>query len=319
MTTETRTLETPDVDLVVEVRPPTTRGCRAPHPAHGGSPHGRPGLRHPGLVLHRPHGRRVRPARHRAQRAQGRLRPAHPRTARGRPARPRHRAGSGPVDVFASSGGRGQRPGPRGGAPRGRRHPGRPRAAAAHPPARTPTAPWPPNGRCRRRTTTGGSGPGWRPSSRSPRGRASSPTPTLAQPTPDPAQFGLPTQDDGGRDDPLLSGTGNAITAPPTRPGVLAGGADPAWSSRSGSSPRRGAHRPGRRRVLAEALGRPVTEFPSHHGGFLGGEHRLRGPAGGLRRPPARGARRRRRVRRPTRAQVQPRSSTPPGTSASGS
>ena len=25
--------------------------------------------------------------------------------------------------------------------------------------------------------------------------------------------------------------------------------------------------------VLAQALGRPVTEFPSHHGGFLGGEH----------------------------------------------
>ena len=25
--------------------------------------------------------------------------------------------------------------------------------------------------------------------------------------------------------------------------------------------------------VLAQALGRPVSEFPSHHGGFLGGEH----------------------------------------------
>ena len=32
MQTETTTLETPDVDLVYEVRPPSDDGCRAPAP-----------------------------------------------------------------------------------------------------------------------------------------------------------------------------------------------------------------------------------------------------------------------------------------------
>ena len=78
----------------------------------------------------------------------------------------------------------------------------------------------------------------------------------LAQPAPDPAQFGLPTQDDGRRDDPLLSGTKSATTRVVIGVGVesrevLTGRVAP---------------------VLARALGRPVTEFPSHHGGFLGGE-----------------------------------------------
>ena len=92
----------------------------------------------------------------------------------------------------------------------------------------------------------------------------------LAQPDPDPAQFGLPTEDDGTRDDPLLSGTANAITryrpdiraltAAPTRV-VIAVGVE----SRNTLTGRTTA-------ALAEALATPLTEFPSHHGGFLGGE-----------------------------------------------
>ena len=35
----------------------------------------------------------------------------------------------------------------------------------------------------------------------------------FAQPAPDPAAFGMPTDDDGSRDDPLLSGPSCAITA----------------------------------------------------------------------------------------------------------
>jgi hypothetical protein len=91
-----------------------------------------------------------------------------------------------------------------------------------------------------------------------------------AQPDPDPAQFGLPTADDGARDDPLLSGTANAITsyrpdvqalaAAPTRV-VIAGGVE----SRTAMTGRAAA-------ATAQALGKPLTEFPSHHGGFLGGE-----------------------------------------------
>jgi pimeloyl-ACP methyl ester carboxylesterase len=91
-----------------------------------------------------------------------------------------------------------------------------------------------------------------------------------AQPDPDPAQFGLPTEDDGVRDDPLLSGTANAITsyrpdvqalaAAPTRV-VIAGGVE----SRTVMTGRAAA-------ATAQALNQRLTEFPSHHGGFLGGE-----------------------------------------------
>jgi pimeloyl-ACP methyl ester carboxylesterase len=90
------------------------------------------------------------------------------------------------------------------------------------------------------------------------------------QPAPDPAQFGLPADDDGSRDDPLLSDSSNAITryrmdvealkAAPTRV-VLAAGVE----SRDTMTWRTTA-------AAAEALGLPLAEFPSHHGGFMGGE-----------------------------------------------
>jgi pimeloyl-ACP methyl ester carboxylesterase len=93
----------------------------------------------------------------------------------------------------------------------------------------------------------------------------------LARPAPDPAQFGLPAQDDGRRDDPLLSGTANAITsyrpdleslqAATTRV-VIGVGVESREVLTGRVAP-----------VLARALGRRLTEFPSHHGGFLGGEH----------------------------------------------
>jgi pimeloyl-ACP methyl ester carboxylesterase len=92
----------------------------------------------------------------------------------------------------------------------------------------------------------------------------------VAQPDPDPAQFGLPTEDDGKRDNPLLSGTANAITS--YRPDVEALAAAPTRvvvgvgvESRDLLTARASA-------VLAEMLGQQPTEFPSHHGGFLGGE-----------------------------------------------
>jgi pimeloyl-ACP methyl ester carboxylesterase len=92
----------------------------------------------------------------------------------------------------------------------------------------------------------------------------------LALPDPDPAQFGLPTEDDGNRDDPLLSGTANAITS--YRPDVEALNAAATRvligvgvESRNTLTGRTSA-------ALAAALGTPLTEFPSHHGGFLGGE-----------------------------------------------
>jgi pimeloyl-ACP methyl ester carboxylesterase len=90
-----------------------------------------------------------------------------------------------------------------------------------------------------------------------------------AQPAPDPAMFGLPTEDDGARDDPLLTGSDaiagyrpdiDAILAAPARV-VLAVGKESA-----GTMPARAAE------ATALALGQQPTVFPSNHGGFLGGE-----------------------------------------------
>ncbi|MCD0447246.1 alpha/beta hydrolase [Glycomyces sp. A-F 0318] len=93
----------------------------------------------------------------------------------------------------------------------------------------------------------------------------------LERPAPDPAAFGLPTEDDGGRDDPLLGQnmvTGNAyehdfaaLREASTRI-VLAVGADS-----GGILPARAA------RAVAERLGTEPVVFPDGHGGFLGGEY----------------------------------------------
>jgi pimeloyl-ACP methyl ester carboxylesterase len=93
----------------------------------------------------------------------------------------------------------------------------------------------------------------------------------FAQPAADPALFGMPTDDDGSRDDPLLSDRSDAVSsylpdiealvAGPTRV-VIAVGQET------------GDRFTGRTSVaIAALLGQPVTVFPSHHGGFLGGEH----------------------------------------------
>jgi pimeloyl-ACP methyl ester carboxylesterase len=92
----------------------------------------------------------------------------------------------------------------------------------------------------------------------------------FAQPAPDPAAFGMPSEDDGSRDDPLLSDRSWAIsgyepdvaalTAAPTRI-VLAVGEETGdtFTARTG-------------RGTAALLGQEAVVFPSHHGGFLDGE-----------------------------------------------
>jgi pimeloyl-ACP methyl ester carboxylesterase len=92
----------------------------------------------------------------------------------------------------------------------------------------------------------------------------------LARPAPDPAQFGMPTEDDGGRDDPLLSGTANAITA--YRPDVEALRAAATRIVVAVGVESRNLLTERASTAFAAALGVPVTEFPSHHGGFMGGE-----------------------------------------------
>jgi pimeloyl-ACP methyl ester carboxylesterase len=93
----------------------------------------------------------------------------------------------------------------------------------------------------------------------------------IDQPAPDPAMFGLPTEDDGSRDDPLLgqnlvSGTRfepnfDALRAASTRV-VIAAGAE---------SDGELAHRAAV--AVAEQLGTKPVIFPSGHAGFLGGEY----------------------------------------------
>jgi pimeloyl-ACP methyl ester carboxylesterase len=92
-----------------------------------------------------------------------------------------------------------------------------------------------------------------------------------AQPAPDPAMFGLPTEDDGTRTDPLLgqnivSSTHfepdfEALRAAPTR--IVMG----AGVESEGELAHRGAV------AVAERLGTSPVSFPSGHGGFLGGEY----------------------------------------------
>jgi pimeloyl-ACP methyl ester carboxylesterase len=92
-----------------------------------------------------------------------------------------------------------------------------------------------------------------------------------AQPPADPAMFGMPTDDDGSRDDPLLSGTANGITS--YRPDVDALNAAPTQIV-IGVGEESVDALTGRTSVAtAEALGQKAVTFPSHHGGFLGGEH----------------------------------------------
>ncbi|WP_312171754.1 alpha/beta hydrolase [Microbacterium sp.] len=92
----------------------------------------------------------------------------------------------------------------------------------------------------------------------------------LSRPAPDPAAFGMPTEDDGRRDDPLLSELSwavplytpdlEALTASPTRIVVAVGEESlNVYTGRTAIA-------------LAERLGQQATVFPSHHGGFMGGE-----------------------------------------------
>jgi pimeloyl-ACP methyl ester carboxylesterase len=91
------------------------------------------------------------------------------------------------------------------------------------------------------------------------------------RPAPDPAQFGLPTEDDGSRDDPLFGPAAAAtpefvpdlaaVAAAPTRVVLAAGAASEGqMCARSAAA-------------VAERLGTSPVVFPGGHAGFLGGEY----------------------------------------------
>jgi pimeloyl-ACP methyl ester carboxylesterase len=91
------------------------------------------------------------------------------------------------------------------------------------------------------------------------------------QPAPDPAMFGLPTEDDGSRADPLLGQ--NILTCTHYEPDFGALGSAStrivlaAGEESEGQMASRGAF------AVTDRLGAKPVMFPSDHGGFLGGEY----------------------------------------------
>jgi hypothetical protein len=92
----------------------------------------------------------------------------------------------------------------------------------------------------------------------------------FAQPAPDPAAFGMPSVDDGFREDPLLSDRSwavsgyqpdvDALAGAPTRVVIAVGEeSQDVFTGRTSEA-------------AADLLAQRATVFPSHHGGFLGGE-----------------------------------------------
>jgi len=92
----------------------------------------------------------------------------------------------------------------------------------------------------------------------------------FARPTPDPAQYGMTTEDDGSRDDPLLSDRSWAVSS--YRPDVDALAAAPTRIVIAVGEESMGTFTGRTSVATAELLGQQATVFPSHHGGFLGGE-----------------------------------------------
>src|SRR5690349_13972940 len=92
----------------------------------------------------------------------------------------------------------------------------------------------------------------------------------FAQPAPDPAQFGMRAEDDGSRDDPLLSDRSWAISSYRPDAGALA--AAPTRIVIAVGEESLGTFTGRTSLATAELLGQRATVFPSHHGGFLGDE-----------------------------------------------
>jgi pimeloyl-ACP methyl ester carboxylesterase len=92
----------------------------------------------------------------------------------------------------------------------------------------------------------------------------------FAQPAPDPAAFGMSAEDDGSRDNPLLSDRSAAVTA--YRPDLAALEAAPTRVVIAVGEESEGLMTGRTAVATAELLGQQATVFPSHHGGFLGGE-----------------------------------------------
>ncbi|MEN3607907.1 alpha/beta hydrolase [Plantactinospora sp. ZYX-F-223] len=90
----------------------------------------------------------------------------------------------------------------------------------------------------------------------------------FARPAPEPAMFGLSTDDDGSRDDPLLSKSSWAITDYRPDAGVLT--STPTRIVIAVGEESAGTYTARTAVGTAALLGQEAVVFPSHHGGFLG-------------------------------------------------
>jgi pimeloyl-ACP methyl ester carboxylesterase len=176
----------------------------------------------------------------------------------------------GPVDLFASSGGAVNA------LALVAKHPGDVRTLVAHEPPIATVLPDSQNAKAvvraiQRSYQAGGFGAGMAHFMAVTSHRGEFPDDFASQPAPDPAQFGMPAEDDGTRTDVMLGqniiGTTHyepdfdALRAASTRIVIGAG------AESEGEMANRGAH------AVAERLGQDPVIFPSHHGGFLGGEY----------------------------------------------
>ena len=99
-----------------------------------------------------------------------------------------------------------------------------------------------------------------------------------SQPGPDPAMFGMPTVDDGTRNDLMLGS--NILTVTRFRPDAdrLRSASTRIVVGVGAGSNGEIAHRGGS--AVADLLGVSAVEFPGDHGGFLGGEYGQTGEPG---------------------------------------
>ena len=176
----------------------------------------------------------------------------------------------GPVDLFASSGGAVNA------LALVARHPEDVRTLVAHEPPLASMLEDSDNAKAAVRAISdsyqrGGNGPGMAHFMAITSHRGPFPDDIGQQPAPDPATFGMSTEDDGDRTDVLLAQ--NIITCTHYEPDfeALAGASTrivmAAGAESEGEMANRGAH------AVARRLGTEPVIFPSHHGGFLGGEY----------------------------------------------
>jgi pimeloyl-ACP methyl ester carboxylesterase len=95
------------------------------------------------------------------------------------------------------------------------------------------------------------------------------------RPMPTPAEFGLPTEDDGARDDALVGQNIITCTHHEHDFDTLRAASTRIVVGVGAESEGEMAHRAGA--AVAERLGTKPVTFPSHHGGFLGGEFGMAG------------------------------------------